>query len=312
MRSAATDGFFHAYCRTFEEAVPVPVALWYTIRMPDKIAVITGASSGFGLLTTVELARAGFRVVATMRDLGRREKLATAAATASVAGNIDMRALDVTQFERIAECVDGVVRDYGRVDVLVNNAGFAVAGFIEDVTLDELRMQFETNFFGAVAMSKAVLPVMRKQGSGHIIQISSIIGLQGSLSLSSYSASKHAVEGWSESLRLEAKPPGIKVVLVEPGSFATNIWTRGAVMAQEAVKESSPNYQRSLRMRSAVQKLPKADPIAVAKLIVEIAQDPNPKLRYLVGRDAKMQLAFKRILPWKTYEKMIANFLKID
>lgn len=301
-----------AYCRTFEEAVPVPVALWYTIRMPDKIAVITGASSGFGLLTTVELARAGFRVVATMRDLGRREKLATAAATASVAGNIDVRALDVTQFERIAECVDGVVRDYGRVDVLVNNAGFAVAGFIEDVTLDELRMQFETNFFGAVAMSKAVLPVMRKQGSGHIIQISSIIGLQGSLSLSSYSASKHAVEGWSESLRLEAKPLGIKVVLVEPGSFATNIWTRGAVMAQEAVKESSPNYQRSLRMRSAVQKLPKADPITVAKLIVEIAQDPNPKLRYLVGRDAKMQLAFKRILPWKTYEKMIANFLKID
>lgn len=287
----------HTYCRTFEEAVPVPVALWYTIRMPDKIAVITGASSGFGLLTTVELARAGFRVVATMRDLGRREKLATAAATASVAGNIDVRALDVTQFERIAECVDGVVRDYGRVDVLVNNAGFAVAGFIEDVTLDELRMQFETNFFGAVAMSKAVLPVMRKQGSGHIIQISSIIGLQGSLSLSSYSASKHAVEGWSESLRLEAKPLGIKVVLVEPGSFATNIWTRGAVMAQEAVKESSPNYQRSLRMRSAVQKLPKADPITVAKLIVEIAQDPNPKLRYLVGRMRRCSLRSSGFCP---------------
>jgi NAD(P)-dependent dehydrogenase (short-subunit alcohol dehydrogenase family) len=280
--------------------------------MHAKIAVITGASSGFGLLTTVELARSGFRVVATMRDLGRREKLAAAAGAAGVAGNIDVRALDVTQFERIAECVDGVVRDYGRIDVLVNNAGFAVAGFIEDVKLEELRMQFETNFFGAVAMSKAVLPDMRKQGSGHIIQISSIGGLQGSLSLSSYSASKHALEGWSESLRLEVRPLGIKVVLVEPGAFATDIWTRGAVMAKEAVKETSPNYQRSLRMRSAVQKLPKADPIAVAKLIVAVAQDPNPKLRYLVGQDAKMQLAFKRILPWKTYEKMIANFLKVD
>jgi len=303
---------YFAYCRTFQEAVPVPGALWYTIRMPEKIAVITGASSGFGLLTTVELARAGFRVAATMRDLGRREKLATAAAAARVAGNIDVRALDVTQFERIAACVEGVVRDYGRIDVLVNNAGFAVAGFIEDVKLDELRMQFETNFFGAVAMSKAVLPVMRKQRSGHIIQISSIGGLQGSLSLSSYSASKHALEGWSESLRLEVRPLGIQVVLVEPGAFATDIWTRGVVMAKEAVKDTSPNYQRSLRMRSTVQKLPKADPIAVAKMIVAIAQDPNPKLRYLVGGDAKMQLACKRILPWKTYEKMIANFLKVD
>jgi hypothetical protein len=111
---------------------------------------------------------------------------------------------------------------------------------------------------------------------------------------------------------LEVNPLGIKVVLVEPGAFATDIWTRGAVMAKEAVKETSPNYQRSLRMRSAVQKLPKADPMVVAQKIVAIAQDPNPKLRYLVGRDAKMQLALKRILPWKAYEKMIASFLKID
>ena len=280
--------------------------------MPEKIAVITGASSGFGLLTTVELARTGFRVIATMRDLGRRERLDAAIAAGGVAGNIEVRALDVTRFDAIPSFIESVVRDYERIDVLVNNAGFAVAGFVEDVKLEELRLQFETNFFGAVAMTKAVLPVMRKQGSGHIIQISSISGLQGSLSLSSYSASKHALEGWSESLRLEVKPLGIKVVVVEPGAFATEIWTRGAVMAKEAVKDTSPNYQRSLRMRSAVEKLPKADPIAVAQMIVAIAQDPNPKLRYLVGRDAKMQLTFKRILPWKTYEKMIANFLKVD
>jgi NAD(P)-dependent dehydrogenase (short-subunit alcohol dehydrogenase family) len=285
--------------------------------MPEKIALVTGASSGFGLLTSIELAKAGFRVVATMRDLGRRDRLDQAVAAAGVAGKIvagkiDVRALDVTKFDTIQSFVDNVVRDYGRLDILVNNAGFAVAGFAEDIKLDELRLQFETNFFGAVAMTKAALPVMRQQQSGHIIQVSSIVGLQGSVTISSYSASKHALEGWSESLRMEVNSLGIKVVLVEPGAFQTDIWTRGAVMGEQATKATSPNLQRSLRMRSTIEKLPKADPIVVAQLIVAIAQNPNPKLRYLVGRDAKIQLAMKRILPWKWHEKVIANFLKID
>jgi NAD(P)-dependent dehydrogenase (short-subunit alcohol dehydrogenase family) len=279
--------------------------------MPDKIALITGSSSGFGLLTSIELAKAGFRVVATMRDLGRRERLDQAAAAAGVAAQLDVRALDVTNFISLPAFVDGVVRDYGRLDVLVNNAGFAVAGFAEDIKLDELRYQFETNFFGAVAMTKAALPTMRRQHSGHIIMVSSIAGLSGSVTVSSYSASKHALEGWSESLRLEINSLGIKVVLVEPGAFQTDIWTR-AVMGEQATKETSPNIQRSLRMRDRVQALPKRDPIEVARLIASIAQDPNPKLRYLVGSDAKMQLALKRILPWKWWEKMVANFLKID
>ncbi len=280
--------------------------------MPEKIAVITGTSSGFGLLTTIELAKAGFRVIASMRELGRREKLDQAAAAAGVNRSIDVRTLDVTQFAAIPAFVDTVAHDYGRIDVLVNNAGFPVAGFAEDIKLEELRMQFETNFFGTVAMSRAVLPIMRKQRSGHIIQISSIGGMLGSVTLSSYAASKHALEGWSESLRLEVNPLGIKVVLVEPGAFDTGIWKQGARMGEEATKSSSPNFERSLRMRDVVQKLPKADPIAVARAIVAIAQNSNPKLRYLVGRDARVQLAMKRILPWKAYEKMIANFLKLD
>ena len=279
---------------------------------PEKIALITGASSGFGLLTSVELAKAGFRVVATMRDLARRERLDQAVASAGVGARVDVRALDVTKFDTLPGFVDAVVRDYGRLDVLVNNAGFAVAGFAEDIKLDELRLQFETNFFGAVAMTKAALPTMRRQHSGHIIQVSSIAGLHGSVTVSSYSASKHALEGWSESLRMELNALGIKVVLVEPGAFQTDIWTRGAVMGEQATKETSPNIQRSLRMRSAIEKIPKADPIVVAQLIVAIAQNPNPKLRYLVGRDAKMQLALKRILPWKWHEKLVVNFLKID
>jgi len=280
--------------------------------MPEKIALVTGASSGLGLLTSIELAKAGFRVVATMRDLGRRERLDQALVAAGVAAKVDVRALDVTKFETLQSSVDGVVHDYGRLDVLVNNAGFAVAGFAEDIKLDELRLQFETNFFGAVAMTKAVLPAMRRQHSGHIIQVSSISGLHGSVTVSSYSASKHALEGWSESLRMEVSSLGIKVVLVEPGAFQTDIWTRGAVMGEQATKQTSLNIQRSLRMRSVVEKLPKADPIVVARLIVAIAQNPTPKLRYLVGRDAKIQLAMKRILPWKWHEKVIANFLKID
>ena len=280
--------------------------------MADKIALITGASSGFGLLTSIELAKAGFHVVATMRDLGRRERLDQAAAAAGVAAQLDFRALDVTNFDAIPAFVDAVVRDRGRLDVLVNNAGFAVAGFAEDIKLEELRRQFETNFFGAVAMTKAALPAMRRQRSGHIIQVSSIAGLHGSVTVSSYSASKHALEGWSESLRLEVNSLGIKVVLVEPGAFQTDIWTRGAVMAENATKPTSQNIERSLRMRERVQALPKRDPIEVARLIATIAQDPNPKMRYLVGRDAGIQLAMKRILPWKWHEKIVANFLKID
>ena len=280
--------------------------------MPDKVAVITGASSGFGLLTSIEVARAGFRVVATMRHLGRRADLDQAVATAGFGSGIDVRELDITKFESMPAFVEGVVRDHGRIDVLINNAGFAVAGFAEDIRLDELRLQFETNFFGTVALTKAVLPVMRRQHAGHIIQVSSISGLHGSLSVSSYSASKHALEGWSESLRMEVNALGIKVVLVEPGSFQTGIWTRGAVMGKDATKDSSPNIQRSLRMRSAIERIPKADPIVVARTIAKIAQDPHPKLRYLVGRDAKITLAMKRILPWKWHEKFIANYLKID
>jgi NAD(P)-dependent dehydrogenase (short-subunit alcohol dehydrogenase family) len=280
--------------------------------MSDKIAVITGTSSGFGLLTAVELAKAGYQVVASMRDPGRRARLDEATATAGVAANIDVRRLDVTEFETIRGFVDEVLRNYGRIDVLVNNAGFALAGFAEDIKMEEIRMQFETNFFGQVAMTQAVLPAMRRQKSGHIIMVSSISGLHGTVSISSYSASKHALEGWTESLRLEVNSLGIKVALVEPGSFETDIWTRGAVLGEKLKDGSSPNRERGARMRDRVQALPKRNPIEVARVIAAIAKDPNPKLRYLVGRDAKIQLAMKRILPWKWHEKLVANFLKLD
>jgi NAD(P)-dependent dehydrogenase (short-subunit alcohol dehydrogenase family) len=280
--------------------------------MPEKIAVISGTSSGIGLLAAVELAKAGCKVVASMRDLGRRDRLDQAAAAAGIVSQLDVRRLNVAEFDAIRPFMESVVRDYGRIDVLVNNAGFAVAGFAEDMKLEEIRLQFETNFFGHVAMTQAVLATMRRQRSGHIIMVSSISGLHGAIVTSSYAASKHALEGWSESLRLEVNGLGIKVVLVEPGAFQTDIWTRNAHLGQKTVDGTSPNRERGARMRDQVQKLKKRDPIAVARVIAKIAHDPNPKLRYVVGPDAHMQLWLKRILPWKWHERLVAKLVGMD
>ena len=280
--------------------------------MPEPVAVITGTSSGIGLLAAVELARRGYRVVASMRDVGRRERLDQAAGAAGVIAQLDVRRLDVTDFDAIPGFIEAVARDYGRIDVLVNNAGFAVAGFAEDMQLSEIRHQFETNFFGHVALTQAALPTMRRQRSGHVIMISSIAGLHGSFSISSYSAAKHALEGWSESLRLEVNALGIKVVLVEPGSYETDIWTRNVVLGQKSLDGSSPNRARGEKMKELVQKLKKRDPIEVAQLIANIARDPNPRLRYVIGPDAHIQLWLKRLLPWKWHEKLIAKMMKVD
>jgi len=280
--------------------------------MPDKVALVTGSSSGIGLLTAIELANNGFKVIASMRDLGRRDRLDQAASAAGVSDKLDVQRLDVSEFAAMPAFAEKLVGDYGRLDVLVNNAGFAVAGFAEDVKLDELRQQFETNFFGHVALTKAVLPIMRQQGSGHIIMVSSISGLHGAFSVSSYAASKFALEGWSESLRLEVNALGIKVVLVEPGAYKTDIWDRNAHVVEKALDGSSPNRERGAKFKERVQGIPKRDPIEVARLIARIAQDPNPRLRYLVGADAHIQLWMQRLLPWKWHEKLIARMLKVD
>jgi NAD(P)-dependent dehydrogenase (short-subunit alcohol dehydrogenase family) len=283
--------------------------------MPEeKVAVVSGSSSGIGLLTAVELALNGYRVVATVRNLESRGRLEEAAHKAGVRDRLDLRRLDITEFDSLPGAVEAIVRDHGRVDVLVNNAGFSVAGFAEDMTLDELRLQLETNFFGNVAMTKAVLPVMRAQKSGHIITVTSVAGRLGQPMLSAYCASKYALEGWSESLRIETHSLGIRVVLVEPGSYDTDIWTRNVVIAKGALDPASPNKERSQRFAEFVKNSAKhrRDAREVAKLIVRIACDPNPKLRYLIGTDAKVQVWLKRIVPWRKYERMIAKAVKID
>lgn len=278
----------------------------------NKVCLITGSSSGFGLLTAVDMARAGFRVIATMRDTNKATALMKAANEAGVSGKMEIRPLDITQFDALPGIVNEIVTAHGRIDVLVNNAGYALAGFAEDISLDELKAQLDTNFFGHVAMTKAVLPVMRKQRNGHVIMVSSIAGLVASPVLSSYAASKHALEGWSEALRIEMKSLGVHVVLVEPGAFETDIWVKNAKMGEQAVQNSSLNKERSLRFAQVVQqKLVKADAREVSQLIVRIAQDPNPKLRYLIGKDAVRRKWVKTLLPWKTYEKIVEKFTKI-
>jgi NAD(P)-dependent dehydrogenase (short-subunit alcohol dehydrogenase family) len=280
----------------------------------DKVAVVTGSSSGIGLVTSVELARNGYRVVATMRDLGRSGKLEEAAQKAGVRDRLDLRRVDITEMESLGSAVDGIVRDHGRIDVLVNNAGFSTGGFAEDMLLPELRQQMETNFFGNVAMTKAVLPAMRRHRSGHIVQISSLIGRMAPPLLSSYSASKFALEGWSEALRIEVHSLGIRVVLIEPGDYDTDIWERNLRIGTQALHPSSPNKERSQRFVAFVKSRAgkRRDPREVAQLIVRVANDPNPNLRYLIGPGAKMQIWFRALAPWRKYERLVAKGTKID
>ena len=280
----------------------------------NKTVLITGASSGFGLLTCVTLARRGWRVLATMRDLDRRDKLETAARNAGVLERIEFLALDVTNSEQIAATADLVAKRNEPLHALVNNAGFAVPGFAEDVTDAELREQFDTNFFGAAAVTRALLPQMRRQGFGHVLMVTSISGRLGFPGVSSYAASKFALEGWTETLRYEMNAPGIQVVLVEPGSFDTDIWTRNARLTAGLQNPNSANASRIPAWRSRIEQSAKdrANPQVVADLIARILETPRPKLRYAVGKDARMALLMRRILPAGLFERMIVKMTGMD
>lgn len=278
--------------------------------MNHKVALVTGSSSGIGLLTSVELAKAGFQVVATMRDPTRRASLDEAATAASAQGRIEVRRLDITEFDSIPGAVNDIVGDHGQVDVLVNNAGFLVDGFIEDVKLAELREQLDTNFFGHVAVTQAVLPHMRARNSGHVIMLSSILGRLAQPAAGCYSASKFALEGWTETARLELAPTGVKLVLVEPGAFKTDIWERNRVVCEGAPAAQSDARVRRFADTAKGRRREMGDPAEVARLVVKIAQDPEPRLRYRVGRDASTGYWLHRILPWSVWEKMILNRMR--
>ncbi len=272
----------------------------------SKIVLMTGASSGFGLLTSIMLAKRGWHVIATMRDLGRRALLEDPARAAGVLEQIEIRQLDVTKSDQIAAIASELTGRPVPLHALVNNAGFAAPGFADDVTDAELREQFDTNFFGAAAVTRTFLPKFRRQGFGHIVMISSVSGRMGFAGVGSYSASKFALEGWTESLRYEMAPLGIQVVLIEPGAFETDIWTRNAKIAENLMKAESPNAARVPGWRAKVQgDRKKADPQAVVDVIAAVLENPRPKLRYVVGTDAKTGLLLRSLLPWSVFERLI-------
>jgi len=279
----------------------------------ERTALITGASSGFGLLTSVTLARRGWRVIATMRDLSRRILLEDAARTAGVLERIEIHALDVTNSLQIETMAKELAGRSTPLHALVNNAGFAAPGFADDVTDAELRDQFDTNFFGAAALTRAFLPQLRRQGFGHIVMISSVSGRMAYPGVGSYAASKFALEGWTETLRFEMKPLGIQVVLVEPGAFETDIWTRNAKLSAGLQSLDSPNTGRIAGWRKRItgdQK--RANPQVVAETIAAVLENPRPKLRYVVGKDAKAGLLLRKVLPWSVFERIIVKSAGLD
>ncbi|PEW02917.1 short-chain dehydrogenase [Bacillus cereus] len=280
-------------------------------KMNKKIAVITGASSGFGLLTTLELAKKDYLVIATMRNLTKQENLLSQAIKLNLQQNVTVQQLDVTDQDSIHN-FQLFLQEINRIDLLINNAGYANGGFVEEIPVEEYRKQFETNFFGAISITQLVLPYMRKQKSGKIINISSISGQVGFPGLSPYVSSKYALEGWSESLRLEVKPFGIDVVLIEPGSYNTNIWEVGKQLAENQSDTTSPykEYMDKIQKHINSGSDTFGNPIDVANKIVEIAEAKRTTLRYPIGKGVKFMIFAKKILPWRLWEFLVLRSFK--
>ncbi|NJD02488.1 MAG: SDR family oxidoreductase [Ruminiclostridium sp.] len=272
----------------------------------QKIVLITGCSSGMGLSTAVYLAEKKYRVYASMRDLNKKDSLLSEATKAGV--HIEILQLDVTDEESIKNAVGLVLKQEGQIDILVNNAGFGSGGFMEDYSMEEIRSQFETNFFGLVRVTKEVLPAMREKHSGYIVNISSIGGKIAFPVISIYNASKFAVEAVTESLRVELAPFGIKVTAIEPGSVKTNF--NNALQAADMSRNpSSPYYDYMKRFEKNIEKISsqRSDPIVVAKAIHTAINSKNPKRNYLVGNGASMFWFLRSILPNRIFEKIMYN-----
>lgn len=264
----------------------------------QKVILITGCSSGFGLLTAARLAAQGHFVWATMRDLERKGPLENELAKRNAQAFI--RELDVTKPSTIKNVVEEIQKKHFHIDVLINNAGYGIAGFFEDLSEEEIRAQMETNFFGVQNVCREVIPLMRKRLQGKIINISSIAGRVASPCLGAYNTSKWALEAFSESLYYELGLFGISVVLVEPGSYPTNIFIRNAHYARNFDNAQSPYFSFSQKLRNtsqqSIRKLNR-DPDEVARLIENIVNDPRPRLRYVSDFASASRVMAQKILP---------------
>lgn len=264
------------------------------------VALITGCSSGIGLRAVPALVRHGFHVVATVRDLVRRAALDKVADE-----HVTVLPLDVCKPDTINDCVATVLDATGHIDVLVNNAGVGPPNFVEEAPLAQWRSVFETNLFGQVAVTNAVLPTMRARGHGRVVMISSVGGRVPTPMLGVYCASKFALEGYAETLRLELRRSGVRVALVEPGSYRTNIYD--TPMLTDPFPADSPyaaDFARLRRFYRAYIANHLRDPDEVAEVIAAAATTRwGQRLRYPVGTDAWLKLALRAVLPWPVYER---------
>ena len=258
----------------------------------EKVAVVTGTSSGIGFETALALAREGYYTYATMRDPTKGDKLKELASKENL--KFDGLELDVDNENSAKTAIKHILDQKQRIDVLVNNAGWALWGCVEDVSVDEFKTQFETNFFSIIRLIQEVGPTMRNQGSGTIVNISSVVGRIGFPASPAYISSKFALEGLSESLRFEFAPFGVDVIIIEPGVIKTN-FMKNMKMAKKSeldtvYKDITTKVVSGVKMMAEMGTHPKE----VANVIVKAIKDKKPLPRYIVGNDAAMFLEAKK------------------
>jgi len=267
-----------------------------------KVWFITGASTGFGRLLAEEVLKAGGNVVATARKLDKIADLEKQYPQTAKA-----LALDVTDEGQVDSAVTQAMAKFGQVDVLVNNAGYGVAGAIEEVSETEFMPMFETNVFGLLRVTRAFLPYLRKQRSGHILNLSSIGGVVASPGMGFYNATKFAVEGISESLAAELAPFGIHVTIIEPGPFRTDFLGRSGVVAKARIADydaTAGNMRKYFAENDGKQK---GDPLRAVHAMMQVVESPNPPLRLLLGVSALQRLRAKL----SNWEKEVAAWEQV-
>ena len=273
-------------------------------EITDHVAVVTGSSSGIGFEIALMLARNGFQTYATMRNLAKSENIKSIASKENLPIYIEQ--LDVTDNKSVTNAIQAIVSKANGIDVLMNNAGYALTGAFEDLAIEEIKAQYETNLFGLIRTTQTVLPIMRKQKSGAIVNISSGAGRFGYPGGSAYVSTKFAVEGLSESMAYELEPFGIKVILIEPGVIKTNI-ANGMVIAEKSQNPNSPYSQIMQKMSTSFEHMLEnaSSPDVVAKVVLKAVTSKNPSLRYLAGKDVEMWIEAKRNMSDDQFYKMI-------
>ncbi len=281
-------------------AIALIIGVLYANAKEPKVILITGTASGIGKATAEFLVSKGHIVYGG--DIQHEKNLYLD----SIGGH-SLR-MDVTKDEEVKAAVEKVIKEQGRIDVLMNNAGYGQYGPVEEVTMEDAFAQFEVNLFGVARVTKAVLPHMRKQKSGTIINISSMGGKIYTPLGAWYHATKHAIEGWSDCLRLEVKEFGINVVIVEPGMINTGFYNVFAKKLAPYTKETAYSHIMDPMLKADPPKM--SEPIVIAKLINKIVNKRRPKTRYVKGKMAKMAIGYRNLFGDRAYDKMILRSFK--